>query len=263
LASIASRKLRNRSRPRAPKFEIASVKLSSEETIRTPGRRIQQTFLQIWQERLPNSSQLPNARAVAAIAEENPGKALGIAKQFYEAHRKSISAQLLFAGTALVAGAPEAEQINGEAYSDSQDLALTQWIVLPESARVGMAYFASRRGDQDAARKWLDAAETIALRAWKDGVDTPTLAIEIAAIHTLRRDNDAAMQWMQRAYDRGWRIRVSNVFDPVLAGLRGDIRFKNLMQRMQGDLARMRNQSAEVRELFAKTVPSLPPPARK
>jgi len=71
------------------------------------------------------------------------------------------------------------------------------------------------------------------------------------------------LEWMQRAYDRGWRIRASTAVDPMLSNLRTDTRFQALMQRMKADLDRSRKDSAEIRELFEKTLPSLPPPAKK
>lgn len=77
----------------------------------------------------------------------------------------------------------------------------------------------------------------------------------MAVIQALRKDNDRAMEWMQRAYDRGWRIRASSAADPMLSNLRTDSRFQSLLQHIQADVDRARSESAEIRELSEKTIP--------
>ena len=63
-----------------------------------------------------------------------------------------------------------------------------------------------------------------------------------------------------RAYEHGWRQPQTMRLNPLLANLRRDARYERLLQQMQDDVARIRNSSTEVRELFEKTVPALPPP---
>src|SRR5262249_13446411 len=125
----------------------------------------------------------------------------------------------------------------------------------PESARVRFAYFAGRNGDGTTARKWLAEAEANATECWNRGVESPLIAIEMAAIQALRKDDDRAMEWMQRAYDRGWRIRASSAADPMLSNRQADKRFQSLLQHMQANIDRARTASAEIRELSEKTIP--------
>jgi tetratricopeptide (TPR) repeat protein len=219
-------------------------------------------WLQIGQVRAPNALRLPQARALAAFMEPNPAKALAMAREFHAAHPKNFEGQATLADMALAADAPDAEGITRDFYQDRVELSFSQWIVLPESARLRLAYFARRRGDEAGTRRLVDDAEKAARQAWNEGVDTPTLPIEMAVIRALRKDNDGAMEWIQRAYDRGWRIRASNMADPMLAELRSDARFQALMRRIQSDLDRMRKDSSEIRQLFEKTIPSLPPPQK-
>ena len=47
--------------------------------------------------------------------------------------------------------------------------------------------------------------------------------------------------------------------NPLIASLRGNARLKSLTQQMETDLTRILRNSGEIRELFEKTVPALPP----
>lgn len=97
------------------------------------------------------------------------------------------------------------------------------------------------------------------MRAWDSGIDSPLVAYELAVVWSLRKDADRAMLWMQRAYDHGWRQHVVHRFDPMLANIRSDSRFQKLTERMRSEVETMRRESTEIRTLFAKTIPQLPP----
>ena len=98
---------------------------------------------------------------------------------------------------------------------------------------------------------------------WAAGVDTPALPVQIAAARALRKDANGALEWLQRTYERGWKQPTATRLDPMLSSLRGDKRFTNLIARMEDDLRRAAQNSAEIRLLFEKTVPALPAPAPK
>jgi tetratricopeptide (TPR) repeat protein len=214
-------------------------------------------LLQLGEQHFPNSYLVPQMRAMEAIAKEDPAQALQNARNLRAARPKAVEVQALLADMALAAGSPDAEGLNRGFYQEALDQSFSNWLLFPESARVRFAYFAWSKGDETAARKWLDEAEVNAIQCWKRGVESPLIAVEMAVIQALRKNNDRAMEWMQRAYDRGWRIRASSVADPMLSNLRSDTRFRTLLQHIQADLDRARSESAEIRELSEKTIPFL------
>jgi hypothetical protein len=245
--------------PSAPKtLALVAAPLLALEDFRDADR-----WLQVAQQRFSTFYLLPQMRVIEAITKQDIAQALQMARSLHAARPKLLEVQGLLADVALAAGAPDDEELNRGFYREALDQSFSNWLVFPESARVRFAYFAARKGDKTTARKWLDDAESWASQEWNRGVESPLLPIEMAAIRAIRKDNDHAMEWMQRAYDRGWRIRSSTAVDPMLSNLRTDPRFQALIQRTKADLDRIRKESAEIRELFEKAVPSLPPPARK
>jgi hypothetical protein len=102
------------------------------------------------------------------------------------------------------------------------------------------------------------APERAAGEASRRGVETTLLPVEMAAIRALRDDKEGAIVWLRRTYDRGWRVRESNLMDPIFAAHREDGRFREVMARIETDVLRMRRYSTELRDLLDKT---LPPPA--
>jgi hypothetical protein len=70
--------------------------------------------------------------------------------------------------------------------------------------------------------------------------------MELAAIHAARDEKEAAYEWLERAYELGWRVRSFNEHDPVFESLRGEVRFRALLDRMEADLTAMREQAREL-----------------
>jgi hypothetical protein len=96
-------------------------------------------------------------------------------------------------------------------------------------------------------------------------VQHPILPAELAAIHAMKGDVDQSVEWMQRAYDLGWREYRLIKIDPLLASVVRTPRYESILNRMEMDVRQKAAQSQEVKLLFEETVPSLPappPPAR-
>src|SRR5688500_3543224 len=100
-----------------------------------------------------------------------------------------------------------------------------QYMLLPESPRARLAWFALHRGDRAGAEKLLVDAERVAMEHWRGGVEAPSLPVELAAIHSMRGNSQEAVTWMSRAYDLGWRERYHGAVDPMLAEAARDPKF--------------------------------------
>src|SRR5262249_28388036 len=138
----------------------------------------------------------------------------------------------VLADLALMARAPDAERLNRDIFRNNVAPAFGSFWFLPESARPRYAYWALQRGDVATSSVLLDEAEQAALQALKQGIESPAVSVELAAVRALQHDNDGAMEWLQRAYDNGWRVAWPTRLDPMLENLHSDNRFVNLIARM-------------------------------
>ena len=76
-------------------------------------------------------------------------------------------------------------------------------------------------------------------KAITGGVDWPIPFVQNAAIHALRGESTAALDWLDRAYAAGWRERTLAI-DPLFASVRKEPRFTQLLSRIQADVTAMR-----------------------
>ena len=97
----------------------------------------------------------------------------------------------------------------------------------------------------------LDEPDFDAEALLEEGSELPRVRVEIAAIHALRDEVDEAMEWLERAYDAGWRGHVLSR-DPTFTSLRLDPRFRELVQRIDRDVATMRARSADLKSIAAQ-----------
>ena len=67
--------------------------------------------------------------------------------------------------------------------------------------------------------------------------------VDLARIASVRGEIDEAVSWMERAYAHGRRDVGFLRLDPPLENVRRDPRFQRLLQRMEADIARMRQRA--------------------
>jgi hypothetical protein len=163
---------------------------------------------------------------------------------------------------AMIQNTPDAEALLLKMADGALDPIYMQYMLLPESTRTRLAWFRLKRRDIAAAEKLLDEAERVSMEHWRAGVQAAGLPVELAAIHAMRGNADEAANWMQRAYDLGWRERLQFQADPMLASALSHPRLKALMKQIEEDIRRKAAESREVKLLFETTVPALPPSPR-
>ena len=188
----------------------------------------------------------------------------GRERESIERARKAVAASpnneevlLLLADLTLMTGAADTETLLERFFKSSPDLTGGFWI-LPESFRVKYAYALARRGDTRRAAQLMQDAERLARETLDKGNELPRARMEMAAIHAFRQDKELALEWLQKAYDAGWRDSRTLSRDPMFEGLRREPKFKNLIVRIEKDVAAMRERSSDLRELFAASTPMKP-----
>lgn len=220
-------------------------------------RNVIETWMTLWETHRPNY-RAPIMRIMAKVYRGLLAEALADARKFPVSHPGNVECASLLADLSMINGAPDAEKLYGELSQGVSDVGFANWYLLPEPPKLRSAHFLLQRGEAAGARQLLSEAEQTDMNNWHQGVETPVLPFRIAVIHALRNDKDSAFQWLQRAYDRGWRNRVTTKVDPMLASLRDDPRFDEYARRIADEIERLGRNSSEIKELLEKTIPAIP-----
>jgi tetratricopeptide (TPR) repeat protein len=128
----------------------------------------------------------------------------------------------------------------------------------PYTARILRAFLWTRAGQPDRARPLIDAAMEAAAEAITGGDRTFQPHYQHAVLHVMRGDRGSALAAFERAVDAGMREALFMRRDPLLAALASEPRFLAAMERVDRDLAAMR-QRVDLREIEAWIGSGSPP----
>jgi serine/threonine-protein kinase len=163
--------------------------------------------------------------------------------------------QAYLAEAALVTRAADAEALLrplAEAGPDSRPAFLF------ETFRTLYARALAQRGERARADSLWDAALTQNRRDIADGNETFDRPLEIAAINAIREDTAAALEWLERAYQSGFKdVRVL-ARDPFFDGVRAVPAFRRIAARMQEDVAAMRRHAVATHDTLFTPPPRSP-----
>ncbi len=121
----------------------------------------------------------------------------------------------------------------------------TSYQMVPETVRLRRAYVATLRGQDTRAEELLTQAERLARAKIDRGDRTPALRVELAAAAVMRRDSASAIEWLQRAYDAGYREYGMLERDPILAKIEPAAKLRQILDRMKGDVDMQRSRAQE------------------
>jgi TolB-like protein len=110
------------------------------------------------------------------------------------------------------------------------------------SPRTSLAFALTQLGEPGRAAALFDEALRVNRARIDEGSGSPFRRMEIAAILALRGERDAALQWIEHAYDAGFRAHRRLRLDPMFESLRDDPRFHALLERMAEANARERDR---------------------
>ena len=148
-----------------------------------------------------------------------------------------VEALLTRLEVAALSGSADTQRFAEPLLAESAD-APTQMIW--HSVKLLYAYELHKQGHKARASELMDQVRAASEAAIKGGADWLYPRIQIATVHAIRGDVPAALAWVERAYQAGWRDpRIARML-PMWASLRREPRFEKLVAQMEADLAAMR-----------------------
>jgi TolB-like protein len=120
----------------------------------------------------------------------------------------------------------------------------SNWLAY-ETMRTRFAILKKKAGEAAEATRLADEAAAVARRQLDAGSQSPTLMIEVAAIQMVKNDSNAALDWLEQAYKKGFREYGYLERDAVFTPLAETPRFRQLLQQMQRDVAAMRQRARD------------------
>jgi len=113
------------------------------------------------------------------------------------------------------------------------------------SVPVTLAYVLIRSGDPEQARQLLDVAfDELRLRM-EQGADDGYTRVELAAIEASRGHADDAVDWLQSAFNAGYRYYREIEVDPLFDSVRNVPRFQEIMSRFRTSVTALRQRVEE------------------
>jgi TolB-like protein len=112
-----------------------------------------------------------------------------------------------------------------------------------ETVRLRYAYALRKRGESARSNVLVAEAERYARERIAAGNDTPVQRVELAAVAALGGEADAAMEWLERAFEAGYRDYGFLERDPIFRPLGTNAHFVRVLDRMRRDVEAQRERA--------------------
>lgn len=212
---------------------------------------VTEAWLREAERRFPAYQRLQMQISALEYLKGKPGEALDRLRRSAAANRGNMEVQSTLAEMLVLTDSPEAGAAIEQLFKEGPESRTNN--IVGGSFRTIHAYLLQRRGEAGRAGALLNEAEAAAQRELREGSETADMPLELAAIHLLRGDKPQALGFLEQAYQRGWRFYREAAADPILAGLRDEPGFRNLLVRMEADVA------AQRKRVDVSDNPKLPP----
>ena len=215
-------------------YHVGASLLSLGDDART------ERFLTKAENRFPTSTRLQIVLANLDLRRGRPEAALDRIRRAVDAAPDSSEALIERSEIATLTGAPDAARLTQALLADASD---ATGFIIPYSISLLHAYHLHASGQTAAAAALMNKI----LQANQKAIDAG--AEGAAAVHPERRHPraawraGAALDWLERAYDAGWRDARTLAQDPLLASISREPRFARLVSRIEADVAAMRASS--------------------
>jgi TolB-like protein len=112
--------------------------------------------------------------------------------------------------------------------------------------RLKYAYALRKRGEAAKAAALVADADRVARALVEQQPDTTELRVELAAVSAMRQDTSGALEWLQRAYEGGYRDYAFIELNPIFKQQLGaDPRYIAYLDRMRADIAAQRERARQ------------------
>jgi TolB-like protein len=101
-------------------------------------------------------------------------------------------------------------------------------------------YALLREGATEAGNELLDDVLARRMADWERRPEAAVVPFEIASVHAARGELSPALDWLEAAYEAGWRYPFYVEHDPVFDAARDDPRFQEILGTMREDVERQR-----------------------
>jgi hypothetical protein len=109
--------------------------------------------------------------------------------------------------------------------------------------RLRYAYALHKRGDSARSKLLAAEAERYARDRIAAGDDRPEQRVELAAAAALRGETDTALEWLERAFEAGYRDYGFLERDPIFRPLSRDAGFGRVLDRTRRDVQAQRERA--------------------
>jgi cell division septum initiation protein DivIVA len=187
---------------------------------------------------------VPRTQMMLAILELLDGKleqAVSRTNTLVAQQAQDEEVKFLRADLAFLVNAPDLEA----ALEPLMEHGASNALFVGESVRLRYGYVLNRRGESAKGASLIAEAERVAREKIDAGNQFPALRIELAAAAVLRKDTNAALDWLARAHEAGYRDYGFLERDPILAELGTNRRFREILDRMRRDVDAQRERARQ------------------
>jgi DNA-binding SARP family transcriptional activator/TolB-like protein len=191
-----------------------------------------------WDEAARAARGNPGPQVGRLLREGKRREAVDAAEQFLQTHPRSFPALQQAAEAAVGAGEYERARRH---FEELERLGPGDWDYWGLTYRTAFAHVLLELGEPERGGALLTRTLHDARRRLDAGDERPGIRREIAAIYAARGDSGQAYEWLGRAIDSGWRLEALHP-SPHFERLRGEVRFRALVGRIDADIRRARSR---------------------
>ena len=187
--------------------------------------------------RFPSAMRLPILLAFLDLRRGRPEAAVDRIRAAADKAPENIEVLLARAEILTFAATPDAPEVVRSLLKRAADGLFHN---APYPVKLAHAYHLQRSGAVQEAAAILDEILAANRKSALAGADWPMMFVQNAAVHALRGQSTAALDELDRAYAAGWRDGRTLSIDPLLASVRSELRFRQVLSRIEADVTAMR-----------------------